>query len=67
MITIVFGWWLLPTLISIGAFTWHWYQHRNEGRTYDYARIGQAVGQAITFGVALCVSLIAWLIWALVF
>lgn len=63
-ITVSLGWWLVPlavTIIAFGAYiTW-------EVRTvpsYGYGRIGDGIASAILMAAALIVSLIAWLIWA---
>lgn len=61
--SIFIGWWILPLTITIAAFSWStWQQDRSPA--YDYGRIGQGIGNAVLHGLALIVSLIAWLIWA---
>lgn len=63
-IAITLGWWLVPVLVTVAAFTWSiWRQDRRPA--YDYGRIGQGIGNAILHGIAMVVSLTAWLIWAL--
>jgi len=64
-ITLTFGWWLLPLAVTIAAFGWHSWATKENRRTGGYEDIGMAMGQLITFSAALVVSLIAWLIWAL--
>ena len=62
--SIIFGWWLAPALVTIAAFAWSTH-HQDHRPTGDYGRIGQGIGNAILHGVALIVSLIVWLVWAL--
>lgn len=61
--TITFGWWLVPAAITAAAYVW---ASMKEDRrpVHDYGRIGQSAANAIIHGVALVVSLIAWLVWA---
>lgn len=61
--TIVFGWWLAPLLVTIAAFIWA-ARIQDTSPAGDYGRIGQGIGNAVVCGVALIVSLVAWLIWA---
>lgn len=64
-VTIGFGWWLAPLAITLAALVWHRWVHRDDTHSFGYGGIGNAFGQLLTFSVALIVSLIAWLIWAL--
>lgn len=60
--TITLGWWLLPLAITIGAFMhFHriWVKGNQDG-------IGRAIATAFAVAAALNVSLIAWLVWALI-
>jgi hypothetical protein len=61
--TVSFGWWLAPALVTALAFAWS-YTKQDRSPAYDYGRIGQGIGNAVLHGMALIVSLIAWLIWA---
>lgn len=58
------GLWLYPAVITAASFFWAW---RNEDRkpSSDYGNIGKGIGNAMIYGLALIVSLMAWLIWAL--
>ncbi|RJT42001.1 hypothetical protein D3227_04800 [Mesorhizobium waimense] len=63
--TIQLGWWLVPALITAAAFGWStWQQDRSPA--YDYGKIGQGIGNAVMHGIALIVTLAAWMIWALI-
>lgn len=64
MITISLGWWIAPAAITLLAFGWACAKE-DRSPAYDYGRIGQGIGNAVLYGVALIVSLTAWLIWAL--
>jgi hypothetical protein len=62
---ITFGWWLAPLTITLMTFVWHWWMHKDEidpGSVYGV--IGRGLGEALTLLVAAVVSLLAWLIWA---
>lgn len=63
--TIEFGWWLLPLSVTFAAFVWQWRVHKDERPAGDYAVIGAAFGRLITFMAAVVVSLIAWLVYAI--
>jgi hypothetical protein len=57
--TVSIGWWLAPLAVTFAIFVWaHKVTPAPSGST--------DVTCAITFGAAIIVSLIAWLIWALV-
>lgn len=63
-IVIPIGWWVLPlavTALSFGIAT----AKADTKPTGDYGRIGQGIGNAMLQGVALIVSLLAWLVWAI--
>jgi hypothetical protein len=59
-IHIVASWWLIPMAVTIAAFVWALW-------TSSYDRGGYAEGLVTAFSllVASIVSLVAWLIWAL--
>lgn len=58
--TIEIGWFLAPLAITIVAFVWAGIATPpNDGNYF-----GNAVAGLFTYGAALIVSLIAWLIWA---
>jgi len=59
------SWWLIPAGITLAAFAWHWWAHRDEPDAQGYGAIGQGLGQALTLMVAAIVALVAWLVWAL--
>lgn len=63
-LTIGFGWWLLPTAVTIIAVVVALYMSREDGSHGDYASIGNAFVALVIYCVAIIVSLIAWLIWA---
>lgn len=63
-ITITFSWWLAPlavTIIAVGAAYW-----AEPSRTppRGYGDIANAIVSVFAWGAATVVSLIAWLIWA---
>lgn len=58
-VTISIGWWLLPLAATIMAFGWvHWIDRRS-GPSY-----GADIGGFILVSLATIISLIAWLVWA---
>lgn len=63
--TIVFGWWLAPLAVTVAAFTWQRWVHRNDKPAYGYGTIGAGIGGLLTFSAATVVSLTAWLAYAL--
>ena len=56
------GWWLIPLAISLLAFLWA--VGATPRRNAGYYGYGNAIEGLFTYGAALIVSLIAWLIWA---
>lgn len=58
------AWWLLPLGVTVAAFGWQWWLHKDERSGSDYGHIGLAMRQAVTFLGAMVVSLVAWLVWA---
>lgn len=63
--TITLGWWIIPTIITILSIIWFFWMERDTVRGGDFDL--SAIGTAMILGLALNVSLIAWLIWALFF
>lgn len=62
--TIGLGWWIAPALVTVLALGWALFMSRDEGSHGDYASIGNAFVALVIYGAALIVSLIAWLVWA---
>lgn len=64
-IAIPLGWWIAPIVITVAVFAIAW---RNEDNSPagDYGRIGQGIGNAVIYGMALIVSLFAWLLFFIV-
>lgn len=60
-LTITIGSWLAPLLFTIAAFGWQHWMHRNDSRSASY---GGDIAGAFTFLVAVSVSLLGWLVWA---
>jgi hypothetical protein len=63
-LTLGFGWWLLPTAVTIISFVVALYKGQDEESHGDYASIGNAMVAIVVYGAAIIVSLLAWLIWA---
>lgn len=63
--TIHFGWWLLPAIFTLSAFTWAFWVDRDNRPSGDYSAIGSSMATAMVHGIALVVSLAAWLVWSL--
>lgn len=59
------GWWLIPLFVTIAAFSWRSWFHLGEVRSSGYGSIGQSLGYLITFLTASSISLLAWLVWAI--
>lgn len=60
--TITFGWWLLPSVITIGLFTWANAQGpRSQRGGYGY---GADISGLVYLAAAVIGSLVSWLIWA---
>ena len=58
--TFTLGWWALPTIITVALFVWSgWYTDKSRDYAPDLTGLFRGV-------VAIIVSLVAWLIWALV-
>lgn len=63
-IVIPIGWWVVPLAVTVAAFSIA-IAKSDDRPTGDYGRIGQGIGNAMLQGVALIVSLVAWLVWAI--
>ena len=63
---IVIGSWGVPALISFIAYAWAFFtvkeDNRGGGGYYDFS----AIGALFIYGFATIISLVVWLIWALV-
>ena len=65
-IMITWGWWLVPTLITIAAFGWFaWYWRGFEKASGGYGKMVDGLIALGAFALALVIALVAWLIWAL--
>lgn len=62
--TLVLGWWMIPAVITVGAFVWSLLRTVTEPRGGDYS-FGPEVVFITTMPAAIIVSLLSWLIWAL--
>jgi hypothetical protein len=60
-ITLTLGWWVLPLAVTIGAFAWASWGSRESGSGGGY---GVDPTPVLVLGLVLIVSLVAWLIWA---
>ena len=63
-ITIGLGWWLAPLGVTIVAFSWAWFLDRPGKSSTAVGNIVDALQSMFMFGAAIIVSLLAWLIWA---
>ena len=57
--TITIGWWALPLVFTLSAFAWAL------SRETTGSDLGAAIDSGFGFVVALIVSLVAWLVYAL--
>lgn len=65
--TITLGWWIAPALVTLTLFGWAWLKCMNEDHHAGmFAPAASAIMALVLFPPAAVVSLIAWLIWALV-
>ena len=65
-ITVTFGWWIAPTLITIGSLAWAIPMRASERPTGGmFDGLGYAIGGGFRVGGAIILSLVAWLAWAL--
>ncbi|WP_343518113.1 hypothetical protein [Sphingomonas sp.] len=60
--TLSADWWLAPAIVAVAAFAWAAWADRDNRPRGDYSFSG--IASAFVYGIALIVSLIAWLIWA---
>jgi hypothetical protein len=63
-LTLSIGWWAVPAAVSCAALVAWRLHHRNDPPASGYGAPAQAMYQLMTLGVAVIVSLVAWLIWA---
>lgn len=66
--TISFGWWMAPTLVTLLTFlaAWAFGPKMQPQRGSMFPDIGGALMELLSYAAALVVSLLAWLVWALV-
>ncbi len=62
--TITFGWWLAPLAVTVGAFVAAHLANPTRTPPTGYGSIGDGLVALVEFGFATIVSLIAWLVWA---
>ena len=62
--TIAFGWWVAPAVVTIVAYGWAAIVSRPDGRSYGLAAIGEGAVALFFYGLATVASLAAWLVWA---
>ncbi|OCC01831.1 hypothetical protein BA190_26835 [Labrys sp. WJW] len=60
IIHLTYGWWILPTLVTLTSFAYVW-RRRVDGGNYGAGH----VWNAFMMMAATCASLMAWLAWAL--
>lgn len=60
--TLAFGWWLVPFIITVVSLGWAWWISRDSGPG-NYG--AGAVIEMMFFLGALVLSLLSWLVWAL--
>lgn len=63
-ITIDFGWWLFPLAVTFAACTAAYFSSPTRRPPTGYGNIGDGIVAMFLWGPAVIVSLIAWLIWA---
>lgn len=56
--TIIIGWWAIPAIITVFSFGWVFATGAND------TSLGGAIASSIMLLIACIISLIAWLIWA---
>ena len=57
--TLTFGWWLVPTAITIGVLIWGYWPEK-------HTNYGMDIGGVIMFLVGIILVLASWLVWSLV-
>jgi hypothetical protein len=63
-LTIEFGWWLAPALVTVAAFGWYAIWSIQQPASSGYGAIGDGLAHALLLSIAIIASLVAWLIWA---
>lgn len=58
------GTWAFPALITLLSVALALYAGRNDGKAHGYAAVGAGVVALLLLLAAIIVSLIAWLVWA---
>lgn len=61
-VTINSFWWALPFAVTIICFLFAW-RAQDRRPASDYGNIGKGIGNAALYGVALIISLLAWLVY----
>lgn len=59
--TVALGWWLLPAAVTVGAWLWYFSRPPAPPSSWDFG--GKAVDALVHGGVALMLSLVAWLLY----
>lgn len=62
-LTIEISWWIIPAVATLTALSWAWLQTRKYGDGPALDIVGPVV-LLLYYGLAVIVSLIAWLAWA---
>jgi hypothetical protein len=63
--TITVGWWVLPLAVTLGAFIAWWRWEAGQPAPSGYGAIGAGLASLIMGAGVVIVSLVAWLVWAL--
>lgn len=63
-ITIEISWWIIPAVATVTAFAWAWFEWNKQEPAGTMDIVGPVIF-LLYFGLATIVSLIAWLVWAL--
>ena len=61
--SITLGWWLVPVIVTVGAFVAYAWWESEQTPSGDYGRIGAVIGSLLVFSGAIIASLVAWLIY----
>lgn len=64
-VTINSFWWALPLVITLICFLSAW-RAQDRRPASDYGYIGKEIGNAALYGVAIIISLLAWLVYFIV-
>jgi hypothetical protein len=59
------GTWVFPLIVTILAFGFVLFMSRNDGKAHGYAAAGAGVISLLLYCCAVILSLVAWLIYAL--